>query len=92
MGPERDLSWAEHMQAALDARELWWGFVESDEPPPQRPPPYVLPNLGTGVSDPSTPSKPAPASKPAGSVMTGYAAAVAGIPDVCRLETGQRRV
>ncbi|KAF9443441.1 hypothetical protein P691DRAFT_615942, partial [Macrolepiota fuliginosa MF-IS2] len=20
------LSWAEHMQAALDARELWWGF------------------------------------------------------------------
>ncbi|KAF9440658.1 hypothetical protein P691DRAFT_610889, partial [Macrolepiota fuliginosa MF-IS2] len=30
-------AWSENMQAALEARQLWWGFIEYKSPPPSEP-------------------------------------------------------
>src|SRR5262249_32812121 len=54
--------WSEQMQAALEARVLWLGYIEHEVPPALKPsenPPKksVTSKLG-GATEPITPSKP----------------------------------
>ncbi|KAF9446562.1 hypothetical protein P691DRAFT_608712, partial [Macrolepiota fuliginosa MF-IS2] len=31
-------TWSKHMKTALEAHQLWWGYVERERPPPKKPP------------------------------------------------------